>query len=214
MKTAKGNKGRVVYFKDGVTWGHFDSAQVRSWCLPPEDPLLRGTVWLYLFLLPDGRWVRSVQWPEHPEDECAGDRLDGELLEASKVAEAFFRHNPEKVPEELRPLVTMRDCSAKGPPAGEVVPGDAPTLLPSRQEVPQPGEPQLINTKQTASIAGMSSATWSRRKAEGKTPRPHVQHNKRFIRYLRAEIVAWVAAGLPSRKTWESVKPEFFRGAK
>jgi predicted DNA-binding transcriptional regulator AlpA len=171
-------------------------------------------VWVNIYLLPDGRWVQVVEWPEHGEDEGTSDRLDGKLLEAGKAAEVFFRCNPARIPEELRPLVMLRDCSAKSLPAGEVVPGDAPTLLPIRQEVPQPGEPQLINTKQAASLAGMSSATWARRKSEGKTPRPHVEHNQRFIRYLRAEIVAWVAAGLPPRTTWENVKPEFFKGAK
>jgi predicted DNA-binding transcriptional regulator AlpA len=208
----KVHKGKIVHFRDGAEWGHFRTSQVqRSWSLPPEDPATRGMVWIDFFLLPDGRWVRVVLWPEHPEDEGTGDRLDGELLEASKVAEAFFRHDPSTVPVELLPLVKLRDCSVKVSPVVETAPG--PTLLPIRPEAAQPGQ-RLITGKEARQLVRLSSATWSRYQSAGKLPAPAARLSKRKVLYSEAEMQAWMAAGCPPREVWERMKPEALKVAK
>jgi predicted DNA-binding transcriptional regulator AlpA len=208
------NKGKVVHFRDGAEWAHFNTSLVRSWCLPPEDPHLRGVVWVSVYFLPDSRWVMVQEWPSHPEDESSTDQLEGQLLEAGRAAEIFFRHNPSTVPVELLPLVKLRDCSAKGPPAGEDVPGDAPALLPIRPAVSQPDALRLIRAQEAACIAGVSEPTWHRMQSRGAAPLPHVRHSQRTVLYLEAEIRSWVAAGCPRREVWERMKPQALKVGK
>jgi predicted DNA-binding transcriptional regulator AlpA len=61
----------------------------------------------------------------------------------------------------------------------------------------------LIPDTDAAALAGVSRATWHRLRAAGKVP-PAVRLG-RAVRWRRAEVVAWIGAGCPDRRTWEAL---------
>jgi predicted DNA-binding transcriptional regulator AlpA len=65
-------------------------------------------------------------------------------------------------------------------------------------------EPLLLDTDQSATLCGVSVASWFRLKAAGKTPAP-VKLGGRVL-YRVEDLRLWVAWGCPDRKTFEARK--------
>lgn len=63
--------------------------------------------------------------------------------------------------------------------------------------------PELLTSKQAAKLAGVSERTWWTWSHSGLAPRPvTIGYGTRpAVRYRRAEILAWIAAGCPSADT-------------
>jgi predicted DNA-binding transcriptional regulator AlpA len=62
----------------------------------------------------------------------------------------------------------------------------------------------MVDAKDAAAMCGISSATWYRHKAAGKTPAP-VKLGGRVL-YRVEDLTLWVALGCPDRKTFEARK--------
>jgi predicted DNA-binding transcriptional regulator AlpA len=62
----------------------------------------------------------------------------------------------------------------------------------------------LLPAKQAAALCGVSVRTWWRMQSAAKVPAP-VQVNGRPL-WRTQELQAWVEAGCPDRKTWESLR--------
>jgi predicted DNA-binding transcriptional regulator AlpA len=62
-------------------------------------------------------------------------------------------------------------------------------------------EPLTVPAAVAGPLCGVSEATWWRLRSAGKCPRPLKVGGKTLWR--TAELRAWVAAGMPDRKTWE-----------
>jgi len=62
----------------------------------------------------------------------------------------------------------------------------------------------LIRDTIAARLADVGRSTWWRLHAAAKTPA--AVKLGRNVRWNRAEIEAWVAAGCPDRRTWEAIK--------
>ena len=85
---------------------------------------------------------------------------------------------------------------------------DAPA--PATPVRPAPGtahpvEPLLYRTGDLVKVLRTSIATLHRMQAAGKLPRP-IRWGGRLC-WRVAEVKAWVAAGMPDRKTWELTHP-------
>lgn len=63
---------------------------------------------------------------------------------------------------------------------------------------------ELINRKAAAKLVGVSTATWDRMSAAGKTPAP-LRFSQRNVKWRLQELKDWIAAGCPERMTWESI---------
>jgi len=61
--------------------------------------------------------------------------------------------------------------------------------------------PQLLNVAQAAALCGQSESGWRNLNAEGRVPAPI---RLRGLRWPRAELEAWIAAGCPDRLAWEA----------
>ena len=82
--------------------------------------------------------------------------------------------------------------------AGELFPKD------SDKERPTKIESLLIPDTVAAALAGIGRSTWWRLHAAGKTPAAIKMG--RSVRWNRAEIVAWIEAGCPDRRTWQAMR--------
>jgi len=65
-------------------------------------------------------------------------------------------------------------------------------------------QPLLLTDVQAANLAGISRATWHRLRSAGKLP-PSVRLG-RSVRWRRAEIEEWIAAGCPDGRTWIALR--------
>lgn len=69
---------------------------------------------------------------------------------------------------------------------------DAPTIT-----------PELLTPEQAADLLSIGRSTFDQLQADGRVgPRP-VTLSPRLIRWRRAELVEWIAAGLPTRGEWD-----------
>jgi len=73
----------------------------------------------------------------------------------------------------------------------------------TRQRLREAVEPLLISDVQAAALAGVSRRTWHRLRAAGKLP-PAVKLG-RCLRWRRADIEGWIAAGCPDARTWAAM---------
>jgi predicted DNA-binding transcriptional regulator AlpA len=64
--------------------------------------------------------------------------------------------------------------------------------------------PALLPARHVAALCGLSLATWHRRVADGSVPRS--VRIGRAVRWRREELLAWIAAGCPERRTWEALQ--------
>src|SRR4051812_18491269 len=78
---------------------------------------------------------------------------------------------------------------------------DVVRLLKALRDGHAAGPPQLLSAPAAARLCGMSTASWHRLRARDGTPRP--VRIAGMVRYRRAELLEWIAAGLPDRATWE-----------
>lgn len=65
--------------------------------------------------------------------------------------------------------------------------------------------PMMISARQVAGLMNVSMPFFERAKAAGRVPK-HVALSKTLHRWNRDEVLAWIEAGLPDRKTWEETK--------
>jgi prophage regulatory protein len=63
----------------------------------------------------------------------------------------------------------------------------------------------LLPARQAAALCGVSTATWWRWDASGRIPAP-VRLSAGCVRWRRAELVEWAAAGCPDRRTWQAIQ--------
>ena len=64
--------------------------------------------------------------------------------------------------------------------------------------------PELLTPEQAAALLSVGRSTFDALQADGSIgPRP-VRLSPRLVRWRRAELVEWVAAGLPTRGEWDS----------
>ncbi len=66
------------------------------------------------------------------------------------------------------------------------------------------GEALTVDAEAAARLCGISRATWFRLTAEGRTPAP--LRLGRCVRWLKAEVEGWLAAGAPPRDRWEALR--------
>jgi predicted DNA-binding transcriptional regulator AlpA len=91
------------------------------------------------------------------------------------------------MPAEIIPLPTAPEALAHA----------VPTLS---------SEPALLLTaRQGASLCGVSTATWWRWDSAGRIPAA-LRLSPGCVRWRRAELVDWTAAGCPERRTWEAIQ--------
>src|SRR5438105_15014576 len=90
----------------------------------------------------------------------------------------------------------MNDQQTRG-----VRPPEAPPAAePARPALP----PLLLTAGQAAAACNVSPATWHRWAAAGRVPAP--LRIGATVRWRRAELEAWTAAGAPDRRTWEALR--------
>jgi len=80
----------------------------------------------------------------------------------------------------------------------EIVPAAPPDAVPVQIEVE--AAPLVLTARDAAALLKIGKSTFLRLHAAGKVPQP-VRFG-RSVRWRRAEIEAWVAAGAPSRDKW------------
>jgi predicted DNA-binding transcriptional regulator AlpA len=71
----------------------------------------------------------------------------------------------------------------------------------SFQALPQPLH---IRDTEAAHLTGISRMLWHRLRVQGKVPR-NVKLGRRVL-WNRQEIIDWIAAKCPDRKTWEAMR--------
>lgn len=87
----------------------------------------------------------------------------------------------------------------------ETLPVNVPEAL-AHPELPSLREPALLlPARQAAALCGVSTATWWRWDASGRIPAP-VRLSAGCVRWRRAELAEWTAAGCPERKTWVAIQ--------
>ncbi len=64
---------------------------------------------------------------------------------------------------------------------------------------------EALAAPEAAKLCGVSRSTWLKLQASGRVPRP--VRLGRCVRWLRSELLAWLAAGCPSRERWDAIKP-------
>jgi predicted DNA-binding transcriptional regulator AlpA len=67
-------------------------------------------------------------------------------------------------------------------------------------------ESLLIPDTEGAAMAGVCRATWHRLRAAGKIP--NGVRLGRCVRWNKAELVAWIEAKCPDRRTWEAMQAQ------
>ncbi len=89
--------------------------------------------------------------------------------------------------------------------SAEAIPLTAAPEAPVRPEPNPSAEPALMLPRaKAARLCGVSPATWSRWDAAKRIPAP-VRLSAGCVRWRRAELVEWTAAGCPNRRTWEAM---------
>lgn len=71
--------------------------------------------------------------------------------------------------------------------------------------------PAVLTVARLAEVLDTSSRTIYRLDSDGEIPRPSRLRGQ--SRWLKSEIDAWLEAGMPSRKTWESMRGARFISA-
>lgn len=66
-------------------------------------------------------------------------------------------------------------------------------------------EPLLLDAEQAAALCSISRATWFHWQASGLIPAAVIRRG-RVVRWSRAEIESWIAAGCPARDRWQTMK--------
>lgn len=66
--------------------------------------------------------------------------------------------------------------------------------------------PALLDAHQAAAFLKLSATTLKRMRRSGRFGPEPVVFSKRLVRYSRAELESWVAAGCPTRKDWAARK--------
>jgi len=61
----------------------------------------------------------------------------------------------------------------------------------------------LVTDREAAALCGLGRSTWHRLHAAGKTPA--AVKLGRSVRWNRAELESWIAAGCPPRREWEAL---------
>jgi predicted DNA-binding transcriptional regulator AlpA len=90
--------------------------------------------------------------------------------------------------------------------SAEAIPLPAAAEVPARPESNPPAEPALLLPRATAArLCGVSPATWSRWDAAKRIPAP-VRLSPGCVRWRRAELAEWTAAGCPDRQTWMAMQ--------
>lgn len=62
----------------------------------------------------------------------------------------------------------------------------------------------LVRAEEIQSVLGIKVITWRRQNKLGKTPAPLIIGKGQFWR--SQELLDWVEAGAPNRKTWEAIR--------
>jgi len=78
------------------------------------------------------------------------------------------------------------------------------TLIKGANKEPKMTNFEPINSKQASEMFGISKLTWYRHNDSEKIPRP--ARLGKFLMWNKNELIQWAAAGMPNRKTWESIK--------
>ena len=63
---------------------------------------------------------------------------------------------------------------------------------------------KLLTTRVVANILSLSPRTVHRLNSSGLIIKP--QKISGSVRYLESELMAWIQAGMPDRRTWENMK--------
>jgi predicted DNA-binding transcriptional regulator AlpA len=66
-------------------------------------------------------------------------------------------------------------------------------------------EPEALPAADAARMLGISRSQFFKLHSSGKVPLP-VYLTPRCPRWLRAELLAWLAAGCPDRQTWTKLR--------
>jgi predicted DNA-binding transcriptional regulator AlpA len=66
------------------------------------------------------------------------------------------------------------------------------------------GRTEAIGAADSAALCGISKPSWDRMNSAGKTPQPIRLLGS--VRWMRAELLDWLAAGAPDRARWEAMK--------
>lgn len=67
-----------------------------------------------------------------------------------------------------------------------------------------PAQPLLIPDAEAAALCGIGRATWHRLRSAARIG-PQPVRLGRAVRYRRAEVEKWVAAGCPDARTWAAM---------
>lgn len=67
-------------------------------------------------------------------------------------------------------------------------------------------ETVLMTTRQLAEMLATTRESISRMLAAGRLPQPSRLAGGRGLRWSRAEVMAWVEAGMPGRSEWEQMR--------
>lgn len=78
----------------------------------------------------------------------------------------------------------------------------APAEPPPRPDAPPSASSAMLNKQQLAALLCVSVATVERMDSRSRIPAP-VKLSRGCVRWRRAEVLAWIEAGCPDRKTWE-----------
>ncbi len=73
-----------------------------------------------------------------------------------------------------------------------------------RQLARGPVDPELLRAPDAARLAGVSTASWARLVAAGKTPRSIKLGG--CVGWRRSELLEWIAAGCPDENAWRAFK--------
>ena len=68
----------------------------------------------------------------------------------------------------------------------------------------EPSKERLLNSRAVAQILGLSSRTVHRLNSSGLIIKP--LRISGSVRYVQSELMAWIHAGMPDRKTWEAMR--------
>jgi excisionase family DNA binding protein len=85
------------------------------------------------------------------------------------------------------------------------VPNDAPAD-PDKARHPATIEPLLIPDTEAARLAGCSRSHWQRLIVAGRVPAP-IRLGRRVL-WRRADVIAWIEASCPDRRTWEVMQQQ------
>jgi len=66
-------------------------------------------------------------------------------------------------------------------------------------------EPLLLTAAEVGSLLGVNERSVRRAHQIGKLPNP-LRVTARSVRWRRDELVAWISAGCPDRRSWEAIR--------